>query len=121
MMLLAALTACDAVSHAALALLSLSTKHTRLLSQNQSMSKSHVGMCVLVTGSRVLAKAHPEERVGVFARTAGRLEVVEYSEMDPAEARSSDPSEGPSKSLPCAARARFLSWSASHVLSSHVA
>lgn len=34
----------------------------------------------------MVAKAHPEERVGVFARRDGRIEVVEYSELDPAEA-----------------------------------
>lgn len=30
-------------------------------------------------GARVVAKAYPEEKVGVFARRAGQLEVVEYS------------------------------------------
>ena len=34
----------------------------------------------------MVAKAHPEERVGVFARRNGRIEVVEYSELDPKEA-----------------------------------
>ncbi len=37
-------------------------------------------------GARVVAKAYPEERVGVFARRDGRIEVVEYSELDPQEA-----------------------------------
>ncbi len=37
-------------------------------------------------GARVVAKAYPEERVGVFARKDGRIEVVEYSELDPQEA-----------------------------------
>jgi UDP-N-acetylglucosamine/UDP-N-acetylgalactosamine diphosphorylase len=37
-------------------------------------------------GARVVAKAYPEEKVGVFARKNGRIEVVEYSELDPAEA-----------------------------------
>ena len=30
-------------------------------------------------GARVVAKAYPEEKVGVFAQRGGRLEVVEYS------------------------------------------
>lgn len=34
----------------------------------------------------MVAKAYPEERVGVFARRNGRIEVVEYSELDPKEA-----------------------------------
>ena len=37
-------------------------------------------------GARVLSKAYPEERVGVFARKNGKVEVVEYSELDPREA-----------------------------------
>ena len=41
-------------------------------------------------GARVVAKAHPEERVGVFARRDGRIEVVEYSELDPAEASATE-------------------------------
>jgi len=43
----------------------------------------------------VVAKAHPGERVGVFARRAGRLEVVEYSELDPGQAASADPRAPP--------------------------
>ncbi len=43
-------------------------------------------MSCIAAGSRVVAKAHPEEKVGVFARRGGRLEVVEYSELDPKEA-----------------------------------
>ena len=39
----------------------------------------------------MVAKAHANEAVGVFARAAGKLQVVEYSEMDPAEAASTDP------------------------------
>ncbi len=42
-----------------------------------------------------MAKAHPGERVGVFARRAGRLEVVEYSELDPGQAASADPRAPP--------------------------
>lgn len=45
-------------------------------------------------GARVVAKASPEEKVGVFARRGGRLEVVEYSELDPAEAAAADPATG---------------------------
>jgi hypothetical protein len=41
-----------------------------------------------------VAKAYPEEKVGVFAQRNGALEVVEYSELDPAEAAASDPSTG---------------------------
>lgn len=45
-------------------------------------------------GARVVAKAYPEEKVGVFALRGGRLEVVEYSELDPEEASSADPETG---------------------------
>ena len=45
-------------------------------------------------GARVVAKAYPEERVGVFARRNGHLGVVEYSELDPVEASALDPSSG---------------------------
>lgn len=48
----------------------------------------HVRGC---SGARVVAKAHAGERVGVFARRAGRLEVVEYSELDPDQAAATDP------------------------------
>ena len=41
----------------------------------------------------MVAKAHPEEKVGVFARRGAHVEVVEYNEMDPQEAASLDPSE----------------------------
>ncbi len=41
----------------------------------------------------MVAKAHPEEKVGVFARRGTHVEVVEYSEMDPQEAASVDPSK----------------------------
>jgi len=37
-------------------------------------------------GARVVAKAYPEERVGVFARRAGAVQVVEYSELHPEQA-----------------------------------
>lgn len=40
-----------------------------------------------------MAKAYPEEKVGVFARRGAHVEVVEYSEMDPKEAASTDPSK----------------------------
>ena len=39
----------------------------------------------------MVAKAYPEEKVGVFARRGAHVEVVEYSEMDPEEAASKDP------------------------------
>jgi len=45
-------------------------------------------------GARVVAKAYPEEKVGVFAQRAGKLHVVEYSELDPTEASSVDPATG---------------------------
>ncbi|KAL0052616.1 hypothetical protein WJX82_004822 [Trebouxia sp. C0006] len=45
-------------------------------------------------GARVVAKAHPEEKVGVFACRGAHVEVVEYSEMDPQEAASVDPNTG---------------------------
>ena len=41
----------------------------------------------------MLSKAYPEERVGVFARKNGRVEVVEYSELDPKEAAATFDSE----------------------------
>lgn len=51
-------------------------------------------------GARVVAKAYPEEKVGVFARRGAHVEVVEYSEMDPQEAASVDPGTPPSPHLP---------------------
>ena len=51
-------------------------------------------MCSPVAaGARVVAKAYPEEKVGVFAQRGGHTEVVEYSEMEPQEAASIDPGE----------------------------
>ncbi|KAF8060101.1 GLCNAC1PUT2 [Scenedesmus sp. PABB004] len=54
-----------------------------------------VGACVeraAALGARVLAKAHPGEKVGVFARdAAGRLQVLEYSELPPGLAESTLP------------------------------
>ncbi len=49
-------------------------------------------------GARVVAKAYPEEKVGVFAvrgggegeERGGALTVLEYSEMDPEVATSPD-------------------------------
>ena len=40
-----------------------------------------------------MSKAYPEERVGVFARKNGKIEVVEYSELDPKEAAATFDSE----------------------------
>lgn len=45
-------------------------------------------------GAKVVAKAYPDEKVGVFANRGGHIEVVEYSEMDPQEAASTDPETG---------------------------
>ncbi len=42
----------------------------------------------------MVAKAYPEEKVGVFASKAGRLHVLEYSELDPAKAAALDPATG---------------------------
>ena len=41
----------------------------------------------------MVAKAYPDEKVGVFASRGGHIEVVEYSEMDSQEAASTDPGE----------------------------
>ena len=43
----------------------------------------------------MVAKAYPEEKVGVFARRGAHVEVVEYSEVDPEEAASKDPGAQP--------------------------
>lgn len=45
------------------------------------------------TGARVLAKAYPEEKVGVFAQHGSRIQVVEYSELDPHEAAAVETGE----------------------------
>lgn len=45
-------------------------------------------------GARVVAKSHPDEKVGVFAQRNGKLGVIEYSELDPVEARDIDSSTG---------------------------
>ena len=44
-------------------------------------------------GAKVLAKAYPEERVGVFALRGGDTSIVEYSELDPKEASADDPGQ----------------------------
>ena len=50
----------------------------------------------------MVAKAYPDEKVGVFANRGGHIEVVEYSEMDPQEAASTDPGEvGPLEAASC--------------------
>ena len=46
---------------------------------------------IFTPGARVVAKSYPEEKVGVFAQRQGKLQVVEYSELDPVEASSFDP------------------------------
>jgi hypothetical protein len=45
-------------------------------------------------GCKVVAKACPEEKVGVFATKAGGLHVLEYSELEPAKASALDPATG---------------------------
>lgn len=55
------------------------------------------GYCVsndIQCGARVVAKSYPEEKVGVFAQRGGKLQVVEYSELDPVEASSVDEDTG---------------------------
>ena len=42
-------------------------------------------------GSKVIAKAYPTERVGVFGVQGGAVQVVEYSELDPALASAARP------------------------------
>ena len=47
---------------------------------------TYVGFCALrnvEAGAKVIAKAYPEEAVGVFTRRNGEVHVVEYSEMPP--------------------------------------
>eukprot|EP00898_Chlorokybus_atmophyticus_P006821 jgi/Chlat1/713/Chrsp104S01295 len=56
-----------------------------------------IGYCVdqqADCAAKVVAKAYPAERVGVFARRAGALGVVEYSEMPQAVATSVDTRTG---------------------------
>lgn len=43
---------------------------------------------------KVVRKAHPEERVGVLCLRDGRPSVIEYSEIDPAQAAATDPITG---------------------------
>lgn len=45
-------------------------------------------------GARVVARASPEEKVGVFARRSGAIQVVEYSELGPDVAASVNPQTG---------------------------
>lgn len=45
-------------------------------------------------GARVLAKASPEEKVGVFVQMGGSLQVLEYSELDPTKASAVNPATG---------------------------
>eukprot|EP01023_Acetabularia_acetabulum_P030399 TRINITY_DN2861_c1_g2_i1.p1 TRINITY_DN2861_c1_g2~~TRINITY_DN2861_c1_g2_i1.p1 ORF type:complete len:508 (-),score=87.02 TRINITY_DN2861_c1_g2_i1:310-1704(-) len=56
-----------------------------------------VGFCIqqqAQCGARVVCKAYPEEKVGVFAKRGSGLHVVEYSELDPQEAVAVDSSSG---------------------------
>ena len=41
-------------------------------------------------GAKVVAKASAEEKVGVFVRRGGKLQVVEYSEMRPEESAATE-------------------------------
>ncbi len=50
--------------------------------------------CCHAAGAKVVAKANPGERVGVFGLRGGAVEVVEYSELDPALASATDPATG---------------------------
>lgn len=54
-----------------------------------------VGACVAAgvdIGCRALPRSHPDEKVGVFAAdAAGRLRVLEYSELSPADAAALSP------------------------------
>lgn len=45
----------------------------------------------LQLGAKAVAKAYPEEKVGVFAERSGALAVLEYSELDPSVASAEDP------------------------------
>ena len=44
-------------------------------------------------GAKVVAKASAEERVGVFVRRGGALQVVEYSELSPEDASATEAGE----------------------------
>ena len=46
---------------------------------------------MVCAGSKVIAKAYPTERVGVFGVQGGAVQVVEYSELDPALASAARP------------------------------
>ena len=45
-----------------------------------------------IVGAKVVSKAYPEEKVGVFAKQNGAYTVVEYSELHPDEASATDSS-----------------------------
>ena len=58
---------------------------------------TYVGFCALrnvEAGAKVIAKAYPEEAVGVFTRRNGEVHVVEYSEMPAELASATDPETG---------------------------
>ena len=58
---------------------------------------TYVGFCALrnvEAGAKVIAKAYPEEAVGVFTRRNGEVHVVEYSEMPAELASATDPESG---------------------------
>mmetsp|Transcript_4189 Transcript_4189/g.5887 ORF Transcript_4189/g.5887 Transcript_4189/m.5887 type:complete len:547 (-) Transcript_4189:115-1755(-) len=56
-----------------------------------------IGFCIAhdaTVASKVVPKCSPDERVGVMAKKNGRTTVVEYSELDPQEAKRCDPFTG---------------------------
>ena len=58
------------------------------------MSQTGAPSCALPplmrAGAKVVAKARAEEKVGVFVRRGGRLQVVEYSEMRPEDSSAAE-------------------------------
>ena len=63
---------------------------------------TYVGFCALrnvEAGAKVIAKAYPEEAVGVFTRRNGEVHVVEYSEMPAELASATDAESGKIKFL----------------------
>ena len=58
------------------------------------MSQTGAPSCTLPplmrTGAKVVAKARADEKVGVFVRRGGRLQVVEYSEMRPEDCSAAE-------------------------------
>ena len=77
------------------------SEHTsQLVVRDADQRSLHLHHDLLNAGARVVTKAYPEEKVGVFAQRGEGVEVVEYSELDPQEAASTDPGTA-SSSLRC--------------------